>query len=135
MRKINAPSRIDLLNQFNSAPDDALFNQVTIAAVRDCSTATLERDRWAGTGITFLKIGRSVKYRKSDVLAWLGTIDVKSRAAEYTAQAIQVFVDVMLDQKVPPATRLQAAGNLLEQSQGRPATNIEAQNMRNHHGE
>lgn len=65
------PSRIDLLNQFNSAPNDALFSQATIAAVRDCSEATLERDRWAGTGIPFIKFGRTVKYKKSDVSAWL----------------------------------------------------------------
>jgi hypothetical protein len=71
MSKITITSRVDLLNQFDSAPHDALFSQTTIAAVRDCSIATMERDRWAGTGIDFLKIGRSVRYRKSDVLAWL----------------------------------------------------------------
>ncbi|WP_333874798.1 helix-turn-helix transcriptional regulator [Methylobacter sp.] len=71
MSKVNTISRIDLLNQFNAAPDDALFDQKTIAAVRDCSLATMERDRWAGTGIPFIKLGRSVKYRKADVLLWL----------------------------------------------------------------
>ncbi len=65
--------RIELLADFEQAPDTALFNQQTIAAVRDCSTATLERDRWAGSGIPFLKFGRSVKYRKSEVLTWLNT--------------------------------------------------------------
>ena len=65
--------RIELLVDFEQAPDTALFNQQTIAAVRDCSTATLERDRWAGSGIPFLKFGRSVKYRKSEVLTWLST--------------------------------------------------------------
>jgi hypothetical protein len=59
------------LAEFYSAPDTALFNQVTVAHVRDCSTATLERDRWAGGGIQFIKIGRAVKYRKADVLNWL----------------------------------------------------------------
>ena len=59
------------LAEFYSAPDTALFNQAVIAHVRDCSKATLERDRWAGGGIQFIKIGRAVKYRKSDVLAWL----------------------------------------------------------------
>ncbi len=65
--------RIEMLEDFEQAPDTALFNQQTIAAVRDCSTATLERDRWAGSGIPFLKFGRSVKYRKSEVLTWLNT--------------------------------------------------------------
>lgn len=59
------------LAEFDSAPETSLFNQTTIAHVRDCSTATMERDRWAGGGIPFIKIGRAVKYRKTDVLAWL----------------------------------------------------------------
>jgi hypothetical protein len=61
MYKTTTLPRIDLLNQFNSAPDDTFFNQDVIAAVRDCSKATMERDRWAGIGIPFYKIGRSVK--------------------------------------------------------------------------
>ncbi len=68
---MNNRDRIDLISDFEKAPETALFSQQTIAAVRDCSTATLERDRWAGTGIPFLKFGRSVKYRKSDVMVWL----------------------------------------------------------------
>lgn len=63
--------RITALAEFDNAPETALFNQKTIAQVRDCSLATLERDRWAGGGIPFVKINRAVKYRKSDVLAWL----------------------------------------------------------------
>ena len=60
-------SRLDLLNEFDSAPESALFNQQTIAAVLSCSNQLLERNRWAGTGIPFLKFGRKVLYRKSDV--------------------------------------------------------------------
>ena len=59
------------LAEFYSAPETSLFNQIVVAHVRDCSTATMERDRWAGGGIPFVKIGRAVKYRKSSVLAWL----------------------------------------------------------------
>ncbi|MGZ5054440.1 MAG: helix-turn-helix domain-containing protein [Methylobacter sp.] len=59
------------LAEFYAAPDTSLFNQTIVAHVRDCSTATMERDRWAGGGIPFIKIGRSVKYKKADVLAWL----------------------------------------------------------------
>ncbi|HAT7071635.1 TPA: DNA-binding protein [Legionella pneumophila] len=60
-------SRLDLLNEFESAPESALFSQQTIAAVLSCSTQLLERNRWAGTGIPYLKIGRKVLYRKSEV--------------------------------------------------------------------
>ncbi|HAU0776075.1 TPA: helix-turn-helix domain-containing protein [Legionella pneumophila] len=60
-------SLLDLLNEFESAPESALFSQQTIAAVLSCSTQLLERNRWAGTGIPYLKIGRKVLYRKSEV--------------------------------------------------------------------
>ena len=65
------PSRLHLLNEFESAPQSALFNQQTIAAVLSCSTQLLERNRWAGSGAPYLKIGRKVLYRKSDVLEFL----------------------------------------------------------------
>ena len=64
-------SRLDLLNEFDSAPEPSLFNQQTIAAVLSCSTQLLERNRWAGTSVPYLKIGRKVLYRKSDVLGFL----------------------------------------------------------------
>lgn len=68
---LHKPSRLHLLNEFESAPESALFNQQTIAAIFDCSTQLLERNRWAGTGVPYLKIGRKVLYRKSDVLNFL----------------------------------------------------------------
>lgn len=64
-------SRIDLIQEYELAPDWALFAQETVAAIRDCSLATLERDRWIGIGIPFIKMGRLVRYRKCDVHAWL----------------------------------------------------------------
>ena len=64
-------SRLDLLTEFDSAPESALFNQQTIAAVLSCSTQLPERNRWAGTSVPYLKIGRKVLYRKSDVLGFL----------------------------------------------------------------
>jgi len=64
-------SRIDLIQEYELAPDWALFSQETVAAIRDCSLATLERDRWIGIGIPFIKMGRLVRYRKSDIRAWL----------------------------------------------------------------
>lgn len=68
---VQAQTRTQALAEFYSAPETALFNQIVVAHVRDCSTATMERDRWAGGGIPFIKISRAVKYRKADVLAWL----------------------------------------------------------------
>jgi len=67
-------SRSELLREFYEAPEDTLFDQKTVAAVKNCSTAKLERDRWAGTGIPFLKDGQRVLYRKADVIADLARL-------------------------------------------------------------
>lgn len=65
------PNRLSLLAEFNAAPNDTWFGQATVAAVRQCSIATIERDRWAGKGVPFVKCGRSVRYRKIDIIHWL----------------------------------------------------------------
>ena len=46
------------------------------AAILCVSVALLERHRWAGTGPPYYKVsgnngGRSVRYRVSDLLAWI----------------------------------------------------------------
>ncbi|WP_019218394.1 helix-turn-helix domain-containing protein [Legionella tunisiensis] len=64
-------NRLQLINEFESAPDSMLFNQNTLAAILDCSTQLLERNRWAGAGVPYIKIGGKVLYRKSDVIAFL----------------------------------------------------------------
>ena len=64
-------SRLTLLQEFELAPDSALFTQATVAAIRGCSIATIEHDRWLGVGVPFIKTGRSVRYRKKDIRAWL----------------------------------------------------------------
>ncbi len=64
-------SRIQLINEFESAPNSTLFNQNTLASVLNCSKQLLERNRWAGLGVPYIKIGRKVLYRKSDVLKFL----------------------------------------------------------------
>ncbi len=64
-------TRIERIKEYELAPDWVLFSQETVAAIRDCSLATLERDRWVGIGIPFIKMGRLVRYRKSDIRAWL----------------------------------------------------------------
>lgn len=51
--------------------DFTLFNQNTLAAVLDCSVQLLERNRWAGQGVPYIKIGRTVRYRKLDTLNYL----------------------------------------------------------------
>ena len=71
INSLDVSPRMQFLAEFNSADDSTLFNQTVIAHVLDCSTATMERDRWLGGGIPYIKINRLVRYRKADVLKWL----------------------------------------------------------------
>jgi len=64
-------SRLELLQEFELAPLSTLFTQQTLCAILDCSAATMERNRWAGIGIPFIKIGRAVRYKKNDILSYL----------------------------------------------------------------
>ena len=64
-------SRLERITEYETAPDSALFSQETVAAILDCSLATIERDRWIGKGIPFSKFGRMVRYRKMDIREWI----------------------------------------------------------------
>lgn len=61
----------ELAQEFDALPLAALAVQAQVAAFLNCSEAKLERDRWAGGGIPYLKTGRAVRYRKADVLTFL----------------------------------------------------------------
>lgn len=50
---------------------DRLLTQQETAPFRGGSVKTLERDRWAGQGIPYLKLGRRVVYRAQDVIDWV----------------------------------------------------------------
>lgn len=69
-----SPTRAELIAAFEAAPDNALFDQITVAAVFGCSRSKLERDRWAGTGVPYRKAGWQVRYSTSDVLAALAAL-------------------------------------------------------------
>lgn len=47
-----------------------LLTEHELAAHWNISIKTLQAQRWKGCGITFIKIGRSVRYRMSDVIAF-----------------------------------------------------------------
>ena len=57
--------------EFWEAHPLALFPRKTIARVRKCSIALLEREAWAGTGIPIIRDGARCLYRKRDVLRHL----------------------------------------------------------------
>jgi len=48
-----------------------LLNQADLAGYLGKSEAWCERARWAGEGPKFVKLGRHVRYRADDVLAWI----------------------------------------------------------------
>jgi hypothetical protein len=51
------------------SPDFLLQDEY--AALRRCSERTIERERSAGTGCPYVKIGRAVRYRRRDVLDFI----------------------------------------------------------------
>lgn len=83
-------TRLEKLLTFEAAPANTLFDQGTIAAVRGCSTGTLERDRCLGRGVPFLKIGHRILYRKSDYVAWEQQHQPVHSTIEARAQAMRL---------------------------------------------
>lgn len=67
------PSAATLRAEFWQAPVEALLNRKTAAAGMGYTVGWLEWAATNGGGPILTKIGRSVRYRKSDVLAWLET--------------------------------------------------------------
>jgi predicted DNA-binding transcriptional regulator AlpA len=47
------------------------MSQKDLAAYLGKSIAWCERARWTGDGPVFVKLGRNVRYRAADVLAWI----------------------------------------------------------------
>lgn len=67
------PDMTPIVAAFWHAPDDALFSQKTLAAVTGFTEAWCERSRWAGEGPPFIKLNRTVRYRKREITAWINS--------------------------------------------------------------
>lgn len=64
--------------------DEPLLDQAALAALlNDVSESTLEKWRCTGDGPNFIRAGRKVLYRRSDVDAWL-----TARTVSHTQQAV-----------------------------------------------
>lgn len=74
----------ELISEFWSAPNEALFGQETISPVINKSVKTLEADRWRGKGIPFRKCNGRVTYRKSDVLNWIESHELVTSTSQYS---------------------------------------------------
>ena len=76
-RKPQIPTE-QLRDTFLALPNDGLADGNMLAAFLYCSPQTVEKMRLTGTGPKYAKLGRLVRYRKADVLAW---IDEQSRSS------------------------------------------------------
>lgn len=54
----------------DSAGDHPHLNEQQLATRWGISPKKLQADRLKGTGIPFIKLGRAVRYRHADVMAW-----------------------------------------------------------------
>lgn len=76
-------SDADLRAEFWAAPGEALLDRKTAAAGLGYTVGWLEWTATHGGGPVLTKLGRSVRYRKGDVLAW---IEANSRRIRSTAE-------------------------------------------------
>lgn len=74
---------VELIAIFWTAPMEAFFGQETVALVENCSTKTLECERWRGVGIPYRKVGGRVLYQKKDVVQWLESHKLVRSTSEY----------------------------------------------------
>lgn len=73
----------DLRTEFWRAPNEALLDRKITSAGIGYTVGWLESVATHGGGPILTKIGRTVRYRKSDVLAWL---KINSRRIHSTAE-------------------------------------------------
>jgi predicted DNA-binding transcriptional regulator AlpA len=53
---------------------DPLLSDRDVEKITGRARSTLQKDRVAGTGIPFVRLGRLVRYRQSDVTAFLAAL-------------------------------------------------------------
>lgn len=68
--------------------DDLLIDTKQLAALTSTSAVTWARRRCEGNGPKYLVLGRSVRYRLSDVLKWLETQERTSTSDDGTTKHI-----------------------------------------------
>lgn len=73
----------DLVKDFWQAPEEAYFDQRTIAPVTGRSIKTLECDRCRKSGIPFRKVRGKILYQKKNVIEWIESYPLVSSTNEY----------------------------------------------------
>lgn len=65
---------------------DRLLTEEDVSAATGRSVSTLQKDRCAGGGIPFIRLGRLVRYRESDVASYLASLPAYSSTSEADAK-------------------------------------------------
>lgn len=78
----------ELIQDFWSAPLEARFGEVAIAAVTHRTVKTLQCDRWRKCGIPFSKVEGRVLYKKEHVVAWLESFNVVTSTSQYKSKEV-----------------------------------------------
>ena len=53
--------------------------ETLVSEITGMSVATLRNHRWLGKGIPYIKIGRTVRYQESEILAYLDKLKVQTK--------------------------------------------------------
>ena len=61
---------------------DPLLSDREVAKITGRARSTLQKDRVAGTGIPYVRIGRLVRYRLVDVAAYIDTLALHRSTSE-----------------------------------------------------
>jgi predicted DNA-binding transcriptional regulator AlpA len=61
---------------------DRLLDDHAVAEITGRARSTLQKDRVAGTGIPWVRVGRLVRYRESHVAAWLSALPIHRSTSE-----------------------------------------------------
>ena len=68
--------------------NDALLTTTAAAKFLSVSKAFLERDRWAGATIPFIRVGsRAIRYRKNDLNSFIESRAMRAAVAEGASPA------------------------------------------------
>lgn len=54
--------------------NNVMLNEKRVSEIVGMSVAWLRKQRYSGQGIPSMKVGRSVRYRKDDVDAWINML-------------------------------------------------------------
>ena len=56
------------------------IDEKKVSELTNISTSTLQQHRWQGKGLPYIKIGRTVRYLESEVLAYLDHLKVQTQS-------------------------------------------------------